>query len=101
MEKPTLRPACPNFSCGPTRKPPTWSLEALKDGCFGRSHRSALSKSKLAEVIDRTRALLDIPADYRIEHCVCPRHRRGGNGHVVAVRRARGVTVLAWGGLQP
>ena len=32
----------------------------------GRSHRSKPGKAKLKEAIDRTRAVLRIPADYRI-----------------------------------
>ena len=64
--KPSVRPACANFSSGPCAKRPGWSLEALKDAALGRSHRSKLGKAKLVDVIERTRKLLQIPADYRI-----------------------------------
>ena len=64
--KPTTRPNCANFSSGPCAKRPGWSLEALKDAALGRSHRSKLGKAKLVDVIERTRKLLQIPADYRI-----------------------------------
>ena len=64
--KPGGRPADPRFSAGPTRKRPGWSFEALSDAALGRSHRSALGKAKLKEVIDRTKALLGLPDDYRV-----------------------------------
>jgi phosphoserine aminotransferase len=38
----------------------------LSDAALGRSHRSKSGKAKLKEAIDRTRALLQPPADYRI-----------------------------------
>lgn len=66
MQKPHIKPARPYFSSGPCAKPPGWTLEWLKDAALGRSHRSGLGKGKLKEIIDRHRALLNIPADYRI-----------------------------------
>ncbi len=65
-QKPTTRPDDPRFSAGPTRKRPGWSLDALSDAALGRSHRSALGKAKLKEVIDLTREILQVPDDYRI-----------------------------------
>lgn len=64
--KPSVRPAVPTFSSGPCAKRPGWSLSALDDAFLGRSHRSKTGKAKLAEVIERTRTVLGIPADYRI-----------------------------------
>ena len=64
--KPTTKPKDPRFSAGPTRKRPGWTLDALSDAALGRSHRSALGKAKLAEVIDLTREVLEVPDDYRI-----------------------------------
>ncbi len=66
MNKPTPRPRVANFSSGPCAKRPGWSLDALDDALLGRSHRSKAGRAKLSEVIDRTRAVLRIPADYRI-----------------------------------
>jgi phosphoserine aminotransferase len=63
---PALRPANARFSSGPCAKPPTWSLDALADAPLGRSHRAAIGKAKLREAIDLTRAVLGVPADYRI-----------------------------------
>ncbi|KQP96361.1 MULTISPECIES: phosphoserine transaminase [unclassified Methylobacterium] len=64
--RPATRPRVPNFSSGPCTKRPGWSLDALSDAPLGRSHRSAVGKAKLAEAIDLTRTVLQVPADYRI-----------------------------------
>jgi phosphoserine aminotransferase len=64
--KPKLRPNSAHFSSGPCAKRPGWSLDALADAVVGRSHRSKPGKAKLKAAIDRTRALLGVPADYRI-----------------------------------
>jgi phosphoserine aminotransferase len=64
--RPAVRPARPFFSSGPTAKRPGWTPQVLKDACLGRSHRSKPGKAKLKEAIDRTRAVLRIPKDYRI-----------------------------------
>jgi phosphoserine aminotransferase len=64
--KPAVRPARPFFSSGPCAKRPGWTPEALRNALVGRSHRSKPGKAKLKDAIARTRALLGIPADYRI-----------------------------------
>ena len=64
--KPALRPADPRFSSGPTKKRPGWTTDALKDAALGRSHRAKPGKAKLKEAIDRTRAILGVPADFKI-----------------------------------
>jgi phosphoserine aminotransferase len=64
--KPGVRPADARFSSGPTKKRPGWTPDALSGAALGRSHRSKLGKAKLKEAIDRTRALLGVPADYKI-----------------------------------
>ncbi len=63
---PTLRPRNPCFGSGPTAKRPGWSLAGLEGAMLGRSHRAAAPKARLDEVIERSRALLGIPADYRL-----------------------------------
>jgi phosphoserine aminotransferase len=65
-KEPAVRPARPFFSSGPCAKRPGWTPEALNGALIGRSHRSKPGKAKLKQAIDRTRALLGIPADYRI-----------------------------------
>jgi phosphoserine aminotransferase len=64
--KPAVRPDRAHFSSGPCAKRPGWSPENLKFESLGRSHRSKLGKARLKLAIDKTRAVLKIPADYRI-----------------------------------
>jgi phosphoserine aminotransferase len=64
--KPATRPARPFFSSGPCAKRPGWSPENLSAATLGRSHRARIGKARLKEAIDRTRAILEIPDDYRI-----------------------------------
>ncbi len=59
--KPEKRPGNPDFSSGPCAKRPGWSLDALGGALLGRSHRAAGPKARLAEVIDRSRAILGLP----------------------------------------
>ncbi|MEC3861266.1 phosphoserine transaminase [Mesobacterium sp. TK19101] len=63
---PATRPANPRFSSGPCAKIPTFNLNNLSDAALGRSHRAAIGKAKLKAAIEETRALLGVPADYRI-----------------------------------
>ena len=64
--KPLARPASPNFASGPCAKRPGWTLSALSGALLGRSHRAAAGRARLAEVIDRSRALLGMPPDWRL-----------------------------------
>src|ERR1035441_10341094 len=64
--RPALRPVNPSFCSGPCTKRPGYSLDALKGALLGRYHRAKQPKAKLAEVIDRSRALLGMPADWRL-----------------------------------
>ncbi len=94
-QKPDVRPANPNFSSGPCAKRPGWSVDALSDALTGRSHRSAPGKAKLAEAIDRTRAVLGVPDDYRIG--IVPASDTGAVEMALwSLLGARGVDMLAW-----
>ncbi len=66
LQRPTLRPANPRFSTGPCSKPPGWKPENLPISALGRGHRSTLGRSRLRQVITKTRELLRIPKDYRV-----------------------------------
>jgi len=92
---PATRPANPRFSSGPCAKIPNYSLELLADAPLGRSHRSAVGKSKLAEAIDLTREVLDVPADFRIG--IVPGSDTGAVEMALwSMLGARGVEMLAW-----
>merc|ERR1712086_867464 len=66
VAKPAELPACPNFSSGPCAKRPGYSLAALDQSVLGRSHRPKLGKAKLAEAIQQTKEVLEIPEDYLV-----------------------------------
>jgi phosphoserine aminotransferase len=63
---PAMRPARPEFSSGPCAKRPGWTPENLRAAILGRSHRSKPGKARLQAAIDRTREVLEVPADYLI-----------------------------------
>ncbi len=63
---PESRPANPCFSSGPCAKRPGFTLDALSGALLGRNHRAAETKARITEVIDRSRALLGLPADWRL-----------------------------------
>ncbi|MDR3516252.1 MAG: phosphoserine transaminase [Azospirillaceae bacterium] len=93
--KPTVRPGTPHFSSGPCAKRPGWSVEALKGALTGRSHRSKPGKAKLAEVIDLSRSILGIPADYRVG--IVPASDTGAVEMALwSLLGPRGVDILAW-----
>jgi phosphoserine aminotransferase len=92
---PILKPRNPCFSSGPCAKRPGWNLDALKDAAVGRSHRAKIGKDKLKEVIDRTRAILGIPADYQIG--IVPGSDTGAVEMALwNVLGERGVDICAW-----
>jgi phosphoserine aminotransferase len=64
--KPDMRPANPNFSSGPCAKRPGFTPGALSGAMLGRSHRASEPKARLAEVIERSRATLGMPSDWRL-----------------------------------
>jgi phosphoserine aminotransferase len=93
--RPDRRPERPQFSSGPCAKRPGWTPDALKNAPLGRSHRTGVSKDKLAAVIDTSRRILGIPDDYRIG--IVPGSDTGAVEMVLwSVLGARGVDVLAW-----
>lgn len=93
--KPALRPADPRFSSGPTKKRPGWTTDALKDAALGRSHRAKPGKAKLKEAIDRTRAILGVPADFKIG--IVPASDTGAIEMAMwSMLGARPVDIFAW-----
>jgi phosphoserine aminotransferase len=95
LQKPAMTPANPRFSSGPCAKRPGWTLHGLADAALGRSHRAKVGKSKLRDVIERSRAILGVPADYRIG--IVPASDTGAVEMALwSVLGARGVDMLAW-----
>ena len=93
--KPTVKPKRPEFSSGPCVKRPGWSLSALDGALLGRSHRAKQPKARLAAVIERSRALLGMPADYRL--AIVPASDTGAVEMAMwSLLGARPVDVLAW-----
>ena len=95
MEEPTRKPSRPYFASGPCAKRPGWSVDALSGAFVGRSHRSSAGKARLGEVIERSRALLSIPSEYRVG--IVPASDTGAVEMVLwSVLGARGVDMLSW-----
>ena len=93
--KPSIRPDNPRFGSGPTTKRPGWSATGLDHQALGRSHRAAIGKSRLKEVLDRSRRLLKLPVDYRI--AIVPASDTGAFEMAMwNLLGERGVDVLAW-----
>jgi phosphoserine aminotransferase len=93
--RPGVRPKRPYFSSGPCAKRPGWSPENLGTETLGRSHRAKLGKARLKEAIDRTRAVLEVPPDYRIG--IVPASDTGAVEMALwSLLGARPVTMLAW-----
>jgi phosphoserine aminotransferase len=93
--KPATRPQRPHFSSGPCAKPPGWSPDLLHTDSLGRSHRGALGKARLAEAIERTHALLGLPADYKLG--IVPASDTGAMEMAIwSLLGTRPVTMLAW-----
>ena len=95
IPKPGIRPANPRFSSGPCTKRPGWSPKALEAALVGRSHRHKSGQARIREVLDRSRAILGIPADYRI--AVVPASDTGAMEMALwSLLGPKGVDVLNW-----
>jgi phosphoserine aminotransferase len=66
MQKPAVKPNHPFFSSGPCSKRPGWDLNTLNDAFLGRSHRAKNGKSKLNEVIVKSKEILELPDNYLV-----------------------------------
>ncbi len=95
IAKPALRPANPQFSSGPCAKRPGWSPKALDLAFVGRSHRAKDGRARLKLAIDKTKALLRLPADY---HCaIVPASDTGAFEMAMwTMLGVRPVEALAW-----
>ncbi|KAF0136375.1 MAG: phosphoserine aminotransferase [Rhodospirillaceae bacterium] len=95
LPRPSVRPKSVNFSSGPCAKPPGWSFDWLQGALVGRSHRAKPGHARLREVIDRSRALLGLPEDWRL--AIVPASDTGAVEMALwSLLGARGVDMLAW-----
>ena len=93
--KPRNRPIRPNFSSGPCTKPPGWAPQLLDVSALGRSHRGTIGRARLQEAIERTSALLRLPADYRLG--IVPASDTGAMEMAIwSLLGPHKVTMLAW-----
>jgi len=93
--KPALRPARPLFSSGPCAKRPGWTPAALENALIGRSHRSIEGKARLKLAIEKTKALLGLPAGFHVG--IVPGSDTGAFEMAMwTLLGGRGVDVLAW-----
>lgn len=93
--KPSVKPKNPCFSSGPCAKHPGWTINALKDAALSVSHRGKRGKAKLAEVIERSMRVLQMPSDWKLG--IVPASDTGAVEMALwSLLGARGVDVLAW-----
>lgn len=64
--KPNVKPARPWFSSGPTAKRPGWSSRTIEHELLGRGIRAPEVVARFAHALKRTRALLEVPADWEM-----------------------------------
>jgi phosphoserine aminotransferase len=64
LKKPAKKPKNPEFSSGPCKKRPGYSIAKLRVDVLGRSHRSKLGKARLKRAIEDTKRILGVPDDY-------------------------------------
>jgi len=95
LKTPTIKPQRPHFSSGPCAKPPGWLPQLLDTSALGRSHRGAVGKAKLLKAIERTHALLKLPANYKLG--IVPASDTGAMEMAIwSLLGPRPVTMLAW-----
>ncbi len=93
--KPAQRPNCAQFSSGPCAKRPGWTPKTLDKAFLGRSHRAKEGKARLKLAIDKTKAILGIPADYLVG--IVPGSDTGAYEMAMwTMLGARGVDALSW-----
>ena len=93
--QPESKPIRPYFSSGPCAKRPGYDLSTLDTAVLGRSHRSATGKKALFEAIEQTKALLQIPDDYKVG--IVPASDTGAMEMAMwSMLGERGIDVFAW-----
>ncbi len=93
--QPEKKPLRPHFSSGPCAKRPGYDVSKLQIETLGRSHRSAPGKKALRDAIEQTKAILKIPADYRVG--IVPASDTGAMEMAMwSMLGERAVDVFAW-----
>ena len=93
--KPEQKPSNPYFSSGPCAKRPGWNAGIYSKAILGRSHRSNIALSKIKEVIDLTKSILEIPDDYYLG--IVPASDTGAIEMLLwSLLGERPIEVLAW-----
>ncbi len=93
--QPEKKPLRPHFSSGPCAKRPGYDVSKLQIEALGRSHRSALGKKALRDAIEQTKAILQIPADYKVG--IVPASDTGAMEMAMwSMLGERAVDVFAW-----
>ena len=95
MTRPAKKPLNPCFSSGPTSKHPGWNLSRLSTENLGRSHRAASPKGQLQRIIEDSKEILQMPADYRL--AIVPASDTGAFEMAMwSMLGQRGIDVLSW-----
>ena len=93
--KPAMRPVNKTYSSGPCAKRPGWTTQALDKAFLGRSHRAKEGKARLKLAIDKTKAILGVPAGFLC--AIVPGSDTGAFEMAMwTMLGARGVDALAW-----
>ena len=95
VPKPIQKPPNPRFSSGPCNKPPGWQPDIFAEAIWGRSHRCAPACAQIAQVIEKTKKLLQLPPDYEV--AILPGSNTGAFECAMwTMLGARPVTMLSW-----
>jgi len=93
--QPSVRPADPRFSSGPCKKHSSWSNTSFSTKHLGYSHRAPAHKARIAQAIDRSALLLQLPDDWQLG--IVPASDTGAFEMAMwSLLGPRGVDVLAW-----
>jgi phosphoserine aminotransferase len=93
--KPDIKPVSPYFSSGPCAKRPGWNFDALKDALLGRSHRAPVGVKRIQDVIEKSKAILGMPKDYKL--AIVPASDTGAIEMAMwSMLGPRGVDALGW-----
>lgn len=95
LQRPSQKPANPNFSSGPCSKRPGWSVDSLKNALLGRSHRAGVGVKRIMEVIDKSKSILGMPEGWRL--AIVPGSDTGAVEMALwSLLGPRGIDALSW-----